>query len=166
MIRQPPGSTRTAPLFPSTTLFRSGCPQWLGTSRFGIKLAGEQKNQIKVRCRGQRLAAQPPQPKDNKPPPRHLTVQLLEFAGRRFGQYAYRCFGKAAVAGGNLQRIEQSFDQMDAQRKPPFGHTPPYPIKQRLIILSRRALSPFPGDRKSGAHAKSASVPCYICGYP
>src|SRR3546814_3606498 len=49
-----------------------GCPQWLGTIRFGIKLAGEQKNQIKVRCRGQRLAAQPPQPKDNKPPPRHL----------------------------------------------------------------------------------------------
>src|SRR3546814_17305427 len=41
MVRPPPRSTRTAPLFPFTTLFRSCCPEQIGKEHLVI-VAGEE----------------------------------------------------------------------------------------------------------------------------
>src|SRR3546814_7678775 len=50
-----------------------------------------------------------------------LAVDRFELRRRRLREREDRGFGEAAVPGGDLQRVEQSLDGMDAQRKAQIG---------------------------------------------
>src|SRR3546814_5327916 len=108
MIRRPPRSTRTDTLLPAVGL--------------GVVMAGKEEDDIQVRRGRQRAATQPPQPQYDKPAAIDLAVDRFELRRRRLREREDRGFGEAAVPGGDIQRVEQSLDDVDAPRKAPFGH--------------------------------------------
>src|SRR3546814_12156807 len=84
-------------------------------------MAGKEEDDIQVRRGRQRAATPPPQPQYAEPAAIDLPVDRFELRRRRLREREDRGFGEAAVPGRDLQRVEQSLDDLDAQRKAPSG---------------------------------------------